>query len=137
MAAQRAESVLSKRLRRADLTAVADVRATLRERLRRRAWGERELADIAELLTSELVTNALVHTGRDAEVTATLERSGPSRLRVEVRDYVEHRPVQRNADGEATGGRGLMLVQSLADAWGVRAVGAGKIVWFELGGGPA
>ncbi|MGP3951873.1 ATP-binding protein [Streptomyces sp. 7N604] len=154
MAAQRGDSVLNKRLRKADLTAVADVREALRDLLSRRSWGGSDQADIAELLTSELVTNALIHTDRDAEVTATLvggRGSGgrgtvaqaPSRvpsayrLRVEVRDFVARRPVLRRPDGEGTGGRGLMLVQSLADAWGVRPLGAGKVVWFELGGGPA
>ncbi len=90
-------------------------------------------SEVAELLTSELVTNALVHTDHDAIVTATV---GPNRLRVEVRDFVGRRPKARvpNAD-DGTHGRGLILVQSLADAWGVRAHGVGKAVWFELNDG--
>lgn len=90
---------------------------------------------MAELLTSELVTNALVHTDRDAILTATVRPGG---LRVEVRDFVGRRPklCGPNAD-DSTHGRGLMLVQSLADAWGVRVHGVGKVVWFELDGGPA
>ncbi|MEV6314371.1 ATP-binding protein [Streptomyces sp. NPDC051776] len=146
MAGQRGVSVLNKRLRRADLAAVAEVRESLRELLRQQSWGKEERADIAELLISELVTNALIHTGREAEVTATLVGQEPGgavpapqdedRLRVEVRDFADRRPVVRRPDGEGTGGRGMMLVQALADAWGVRPVGAGKVVWFELAGEP-
>lgn len=122
---------LTRRLGRADLRAVPEVRRALRELLGH--WGKPGRAETAELLTSELVTNALVHTDHEAFVTATL---GPHGLRVEVRDFVGHHPEPRvpNAD-DGTNGRGLILVQSLADAWGVRAHGVGKAVWFELDGG--
>jgi histidine kinase-like protein len=90
-----------------------------------------EVSDVAELLTSELVTNALLHTDHDAVLTATV---GPGGLRVEVRDFVARRPRLCAPDpDEGTNGRGLFLVQSLADAWGVRSHGVGKSVWFELG----
>lgn len=89
-----------------------------------------EVSDVAELLTSELVTNALIHTDHDAVLTATV---GPGGLRVEVRDFVSRRPrLCVPEPDEGTHGRGLLLVQSLADAWGVRAHGVGKSVWFEL-----
>jgi anti-sigma regulatory factor (Ser/Thr protein kinase) len=119
---------LRRRLGRADLRAVPEARRALRELLRH--WGRPGRSDIAELLTSELVTNALVHTDRDAVLTATV---GPGGLRVEVRDFVARLPRPRvpNAD-HGTNGRGLVLVQSLADAWGVRTHGVGKAVWFEL-----
>jgi hypothetical protein len=75
-------------------------------------------ADVAELLMSELVTNALIHTDHGAVVTATVEAST---LRVEVRDFVVGLPMPRVATtGLGTNGRGLLLAQSLADAWGVR-----------------
>ncbi|WP_437114741.1 ATP-binding protein [Streptomyces longispororuber] len=119
---------LRRRLGRADLGAVSEVRGALRDLLRH--WGRPGTAETAELLASELVTNALVHTDRDAVFTATVE---PRRLRVEVRDFTGHRPRLRGADtGDGTHGRGLMLVQALADAWGVSAHGVGKSVWFEL-----
>lgn len=124
---------LRRRLGRSDLRAVPEARGALRELLR--TWGRPGRAEIAELLTSELVTNALVHTDHDAILTATL---GPGTLRVEVRDFVGRHPklcVPIADDG--THGRGLVLVQSLSDAWGVRAHGVGKAVWFELEGGPA
>ncbi|GAB2968441.1 ATP-binding protein [Streptomyces pseudoechinosporeus] len=124
---------LRRRLRRADLRAVPEVRRALRELLSR--WGRPGRSEIAELLTSELVTNALVHTDSDAVLTATV---GPSGLRVEVRDFLGRKPSLQpaNAD-EGTHGRGLVLVQSLADEWGVRPHGVGKAVWFELNGGAA
>ncbi|WP_435303847.1 ATP-binding protein [Streptomyces phaeoluteigriseus] len=122
-------SQLRRRLGRADLRAVPETRRALRELLRH--WGRPGQSETAELLTSELVTNALVHTDQDAYLTATV---GPDCLRVEVRDFVAGRPQPRRPDtGDATHGRGLALVQSLADAWGVRPHATGKAVWFELG----
>jgi anti-sigma regulatory factor (Ser/Thr protein kinase) len=120
---------LRRSLGRADLRAVPEARRELRELLRH--WGRPGRSEIAELLTSELVTNALVHTDRDAVLTAVLSPRG---LRVEVRDFVAGRPVVRAQPADdGTHGRGLVLVQSLADAWGVRPHGVGKSVWFELG----
>ncbi|WP_328504854.1 ATP-binding protein [Streptomyces sp. NBC_00457] len=124
---------LRRRLGRADLKAVPEARRALRELLRH--WGKPGRSEIAELLTSELVTNAIVHTDNDAVLTAVV---GPRGLRVEVRDFVARRPrlCVPNAD-DGTHGRGLALVQSLADAWGVRPHGVGKAVWFELDAGAA
>ncbi|MFJ8551523.1 ATP-binding protein [Streptomyces sp. NPDC093676] len=121
---------LRRRLGQADLRAVPEARRALREMLVH--WGRPGRSVTAELLTSELVTNAIIHTDRDAVLTATVS---PGRLRVEVRDFVERRPRPRRPDdGDGTHGRGLILVQSLSDAWGVRAHGVGKAVWFELDG---
>jgi anti-sigma regulatory factor (Ser/Thr protein kinase) len=119
-----------KHVRGDDLTAVREVRHGLREVLRHSGCGPGS-ADVAELLTSELVTNALVHTDHGAVVTATVAaRTG---LRVEVRDFdgvppLPYVPVQ----DDSTHGRGLFLVQALADAWGVQGHGVGKTVWFEV-----
>ncbi|MCX5530488.1 ATP-binding protein [Streptomyces sp. NBC_00006] len=128
---------LKRKLGKADLRAVPEVRRALRELLLH--WGRPGRSEVAELLTSELVTNALVHTDCEAELTATV---GSRSLRVEVRDFVSRRPKPRvpHADDgtHGTNGRGLILVQSLADAWGVAALGpgaTGKVVWFELDGG--
>nr|WP_223280703.1 ATP-binding protein [Streptomyces sp. San01] len=126
-------ALLRRTLGRSDLRAVPEARRAVRELVGR--WGPPERSETAELLTSELVTNALVHTDHDAVLTAT---AGPGRLRVEVRDFVGRRPkVRVPIADDGTNGRGLVLVQSLADAWGVRALGVGKVVWFELDGGPA
>ncbi|KFG73018.1 ATP-binding protein [Streptomyces mutabilis] len=119
---------LRRRLGRADLRAVPEARRALRELLRH--WGGPGRSDIAELLTSELVTNALVHTDEGAVLTATV---GPRALRVEVRDHADGLPRPRTPwPEESAGGRGLLLVQSLADDWGVRPCEVGKSVWFEL-----
>nr|WP_237545883.1 ATP-binding protein [Streptomyces sp. SID1046] len=112
------------------MKAVGEVRRALRELMRHRC--RTDAAEVAELLITELVTNALVHTDRGAEVHASL---AATRLRVEVRDYAARRPrpyVPTADDG--THGRGLVLVQELADDWGVDALalGSGKVVWFEL-----
>ncbi|MCZ4124481.1 ATP-binding protein [Streptomyces sp. H39-S7] len=114
----------------ADLSAIAEARRLLREQLRR--WGVPGLVDIAELLTSELVTNALQHTDEGAVLTATLSDGPVHRLRVEVHDHTARRPRLHPVGENATSGRGLLLVQALADSWGVRSQGTGKVVWFEL-----
>ncbi|WKV76095.1 ATP-binding protein [Streptomyces sp. PCS3-D2] len=121
---------ISRSVRRADLKAVGEVRRSLRELMRHRCGNE--AMAVAELLITELVTNALVHTDRGAEVSASLTAT---RLRVEVRDHAVRRPrpyVPTADDG--THGRGLVLVEALADDWGVDplALGGGKVVWFEL-----
>jgi anti-sigma regulatory factor (Ser/Thr protein kinase) len=121
---------------RADLPAVAETRRLLRDRLRR--WGVPALVDTTELLATELLTNALRHTPGGAEVVATLSKGPRRRLRVEVRDSAAGRPRPRHPrPDEATSGRGLMLVEALADEWGVRQDAAGKAVWFELADGGA
>ncbi|MFJ7196582.1 MULTISPECIES: ATP-binding protein [unclassified Streptomyces] len=115
---------------RTDLAGVSEVRGALREFLRHR-WQD-EPAEVAELLLSELVTNALIHTGHGAVVTASV---APAGLRVEVRDFVSGLPLPYVPDADdGTHGRGLFLVRSLADAWGVDAHAPGKVVWFELEG---
>ncbi|AXI76984.1 ATP-binding protein [Peterkaempfera bronchialis] len=68
------------------------------------------------------------HSGRSA--TRTPPRG--TRLRVEVHDAASQRPQPRTAGEQATSGRGLLLVQALADDWGVQPRGEGKITWFEL-----
>lgn len=120
---------LRRRLGRADLRAVPEARRALRELLTH--WGRPGRSEIAELLTSELVTNALIHTDDDAVLTATVSPGG---LRVEVRDFTGRRPRPRQPDtGDGTHGRGLVLVESLADEWGVSPHAVGKSVWFALG----
>ncbi|MFC8716504.1 ATP-binding protein [Kitasatospora sp. NPDC057198] len=113
----------------ADLPAVGAIRRRLRAALDH--WGvPEELADTAELLASELVTNALVHTGRGAVFDAVLTEE--SRLRVEVQDGAAQVPSRRAASETATSGRGLFLVEALADDWGVQLRADGKTTWFEL-----
>ena len=94
-----------------------------------------EVADTAELLLSELVTNSIRHArtppGREIGVRlATYD----GRLRVEIADASDRRPQPREAAPEDEGGRGLALVQSLAERWGCcpRLHGIGKATWAEL-----
>jgi anti-sigma regulatory factor (Ser/Thr protein kinase) len=81
------------------------------------------------VLVSELVTNAVLHTTREAELRVRLTDDGT--LRVEVRDHdpVAPRP---SASAGAHGGYGLRIVAAVADRWGHTPVADGKVVWFEL-----
>ncbi|MFE0446048.1 ATP-binding protein [Streptomyces fungicidicus] len=94
------------------------------------------LAETLILLVSELVTNAVVHTGRPAVLRLSLPGAeagaGEVTVRLEVADRSGRAPVPRCVDGEATGGRGLALVDGLADRWGWSAEGTGKRIWCEL-----
>ena len=91
-------------------------------------WGLAGLTDMVELLTSELITNALVHAG--APVQLRLFRN--QLLTVEVADRDRREPRIRRAHAEDEGGRGMHLVNELAHRWGVRGSQDGKVVWFEL-----
>ncbi|MFB0618617.1 ATP-binding protein [Streptomyces sp. AGS-58] len=95
------------------------------------------LAETLILLVSELVTNAVVHTGRPAVLRLCLPgpvagKTASATVRVEVADTSSRAPVPRCVGGNATGGRGLALVDCLADRWGWSPDGAGKSVWCEL-----
>lgn len=94
------------------------------------------LADTLLLLISELVTNAVVHTGCPAVLRMLF--GGPG-VRVEVADASDRPPAPRHAEGDDTNGRGLELVDGLADRWGWQREGAGKRIWCEVdcaGGSP-
>ncbi|MFH7599734.1 SpoIIE family protein phosphatase [Streptomyces racemochromogenes] len=94
------------------------------------AWGARERADEIELAADELMTNALVHTEGGGRVGMRLTADG--RIRIEVEDSSSALPRRREADDWAVSGRGLMLVERLADGWGVEPRGSGKCVWCEF-----
>jgi serine phosphatase RsbU (regulator of sigma subunit) len=106
---------------------VGRARAVVREQLH--DWGLPRLADPAELMVSELVTNAVRHT-RARPVEVRLVRGDT--LLCEVDDDDHELPVLRNAGPEAAAGRGLRVVSALAREWGTSRTGAGKTVWFEL-----
>ncbi|MGP2436079.1 ATP-binding protein [Streptomyces sp. JW3] len=100
-------------------------------------WGMNEdITDSAELILSELLTNALrVPVPSDRQVGVRIARSPlDGLLRLEVSDAGPGRPEVRTPDADETGGRGLLLVEALAHRWGVekRANGIGKTVWAEL-----
>lgn len=87
------------------------------------------LCDDAVLLTSELVSNAVLH-GR-SQVQLQVSRKGRF-LHVSVHDENSRHPARVREDPNALDGRGLALVAALASAWGVQDDPTGKAVWFEL-----
>ncbi|MFE7773754.1 SpoIIE family protein phosphatase [Streptomyces sp. NPDC057445] len=97
-----------------------------------RAWGAGERSDEIELAADELITNALMHTDGGAIVTARVLSGPERRLRVEVDDLSSALPRRREAGESGVSGRGLMLVDQLADVWGVESRGSGKSVWCEF-----
>lgn len=106
---------------------IASVRRFAVSACRRSGFGA--LCESVALLVSEVATNALVHGSGEVRVQV---RAHGSRLRVEVADDSPGLPRPREAGLLEEGGRGLALVDSLADDWGVQRVGGGKVVWFEL-----
>ncbi|MDX3801894.1 ATP-binding protein [Streptomyces sp. AK04-3B] len=120
---------------RPDPAEVGRARRWARSRLVGSGIGDEEpLAETLILLVSELVTNAVVHTGCPAVLRLSLPGGAaePSIVRLEVADSSDRAPVPRCAGDEATGGRGLALVDGLADRWGWSVEGAGKRIWCEL-----
>lgn len=97
-----------------------------------RAWGAKERADEIELAADELITNALMHTDGGAVVTIRVMAGSERRLRVDVEDRSSALPRRRDAGESGVSGRGLMLVDRLADVWGVESRGSGKCVWCEF-----
>ncbi|MFJ8823932.1 SpoIIE family protein phosphatase [Streptomyces sp. NPDC102467] len=111
---------------------IAAARQQLRELLH--DWADDDQVDSAVLLVSEMATNVLVHTDGDALMVAEVARSaeGPRRLRVEVADASDDLPHKRRPGELASSGRGLVLMELLAQRWGVDPQGNGKCIWFEL-----
>jgi anti-sigma regulatory factor (Ser/Thr protein kinase) len=97
-----------------------------------RAWGLDGLTDQAELVVSELVTNAVMHTA--GRVQLTLRRHGREAVWIGVRDDSDRLPRRQSPTADDVAGRGLAIVAQLADRWGVEpsASGTGKTVWLEL-----
>lgn len=111
---------------------VATARAFVRDTLH--GWGHAEIVDDAVVLTSELVTNAIVHAGTAADVLCL--RTDDS-VRIEVADRYPEReiPLQGShvlAPLDSENGRGLQLCSALASRWGVEYTATYKQVWFQL-----
>ncbi|GII04916.1 SpoIIE family protein phosphatase [Planobispora takensis] len=99
-------------------------------------WDVTEKIDDAVLLTSELVTNAVIHAGTGAEVVCRLD-GGRTAVQVEVEDLHPARPVpdappQDLPPEDRVRGRGLALTRLISDSWGVTYTRTAKRVWFRL-----
>ncbi|MCZ1003244.1 PAS domain-containing protein [Streptomyces mirabilis] len=112
---------------------VATARSFVRDTLQ--GWGFADIVDDAVVLTSELVTNAVVHAGTSADVLCLRSDEG---VRIEVADRYPEReiPLQATAvnmgSPDREGGRGLQLCAALAGRWGVDYSPTHKQVWFHL-----
>jgi serine phosphatase RsbU (regulator of sigma subunit)/anti-sigma regulatory factor (Ser/Thr protein kinase) len=133
-------AVLAVRVPHADLplALVVDLRNDVRAaRTARRAAAEAlaswdvgdDIAEAAQLLVSELVNNAITHTGRPRQLRL---RRIADRLIIEVSDADARSPRRLENDATSEGGRGLLILAGLSTDWGVRADGFGKVVWCEL-----
>ncbi|WP_329191282.1 ATP-binding protein [Actinacidiphila glaucinigra] len=83
----------------------------------------------AALLATELITNALQHSRGPAFLAVIPLKCG---VRVEVHDALPSMPACQNKDADATSGRGLILVDALAQSWGIEKNRTGKRVWCEI-----
>jgi len=96
------------------------------------AWQVPVDPDVAVLLTSELVTNAIQHDPGSREPIQLVIAWATNELRVEVHDRSRSAPVPVEAPPDAEAGRGLMLLASLSKDWGYRETAGGKAVYFTL-----
>ncbi|MBT2451388.1 SpoIIE family protein phosphatase [Streptomyces sp. ISL-43] len=109
----------------ADPSRVSDIRAAATRQLAH--WGLEEHAFAAELLLSELVTNAIRYGTEPIQVRLVHDRT----LICEVSDGSSTAPHMRRATNTDEGGRGLFLVAQLAQSWGTRYTPRGKVIWAE------
>ena len=95
-----------------------------------RSWGVAEACDTAALLTTELVGNSVRH-ARTRNLVLRLAMT-PRRLRITMADGDPVLPALRERGPLDEGGRGLLLVQQLAERWGADPEPGGKAVWAEM-----
>src|SRR3954468_2374338 len=96
-----------------------------------RVWNAPHDAEDAGLLVTEIVANVVDHVSGEAELTVEMSL-GDDWLRIAVVDGSAVRPVVRELSTERPRGRGLQMVQAIADRWGAEDHDGGKRVWFEL-----
>ncbi|MEU4488006.1 ATP-binding protein [Streptomyces purpurascens] len=95
-------------------------------------WGLHDVVDEAQLCVSELVANVITHVGTGTPATLAVSMKG-THLRIEVHDPdTRALPVLRDASTDAEEGRGMALVDAVADRWGVRLCPDRKVTWCEL-----
>jgi anti-sigma regulatory factor (Ser/Thr protein kinase) len=120
-----------------DFTAAPEEVAALRRimRLHLGTWGLHGLVDSAQLCVSELVANVITHVGLGTPTTLAVSMSG-THLRIEVQDPdTRALPTLVHAGSDSEGGRGMALVDAVADRWGVQLHGDRKVTWCELATG--
>lgn len=118
----------------AEAEEVAALRRILRLHLE--LWDLQELTDAAQLCVSELVANVIKHVGPGTPTTLAVSING-TRLRIEVHDPdCRALPVLTEAGDEAEGGRGMALVNAIAERWGVDLTADRKSTWCELSPSP-
>ena len=100
------------------------------------SWGIAHLQEIAGLLVSELVTNAVQHTRRGSRTMVLRLEAGQCTLRIEVEDGDPRRPQPRRPAGLEENGFGFVLIKALSRKWGLRDTATGKAIWAELEIGP-
>ena len=96
-----------------------------------RVWDVPHEHEDAALLVTELVTNVVDHVGGEAELTVEIT-SGEDWLRIAVVDGSAVLPVVRELSLDQPRGRGMRMIQAIADRWGVEEHGGGKRVWLDL-----
>jgi anti-sigma regulatory factor (Ser/Thr protein kinase) len=96
-----------------------------------RVWQSPHDHDDAALLVTELVSNVVDHVGGEADLTVEVSLA-EAWLRIAVVDGSAVRPVVRELSTEQPRGRGLRMVQAVADRWGVEDHDGGKRIWLEL-----
>ena len=96
-----------------------------------RSWGSPHDRDDAALLVSELVSSVVDHASTEAVLTLELALAG-NWLRISVADGSAVRPVVRELSEDQPRGRGLQLVDAIADRWGAEDHHGGTRIWFEL-----
>jgi anti-sigma regulatory factor (Ser/Thr protein kinase) len=107
----------------------AAARHFIRALLRARGDGDRPLAHDAQLVVSELATNAVIHARTPFSVSM---RHEPAAIRISVADASPLHPIVEHTPPTALSGRGLRLVDAVAGSWGVEHGPAGKTVWAEV-----
>lgn len=112
---------------------VAILRRALRMNLA--AWGLQELSDPAQVCVSELVSNVINHVGPETPTTLAVSMLG-SHLRIEIHDPdTRALPTLVDAHADVETGRGMALVDALADRWGIHLLADRKVTWCEFATG--
>jgi anti-sigma regulatory factor (Ser/Thr protein kinase) len=131
------EAGLTRKPWNVEFTAHPEEVAALRRvvRLWLAAWNLHGLVDVAQLCVSELVSNVVTHVGLGTPGSLAVSVNG-AYLRIEVHDPdTRALPTLVTADVDAEGGRGMALVETLTDRWGVQLHEDRKVTWCELATG--